>query len=781
LRDPPPSYSRRSDYPSLVRIVIMMRVRSPNASARRSRRSPVVVAAALVLLGLLATTARLDAPSDGSVLRLGWSTWHPDGVVVDVLDTPSDPAPHTDSTLHKGDLVIAIAGHRLADGLGGLERPGTGDTLTYDVVRDGVTQVAVRMEQPDPYPLLNEGWGNLIFVFALAGLAIALYLRRPDEPATKPLLILAAGLLGSTLTVVAGLPVLALATAGPDLWLFHLNVVGAYSVAWGAALAFTLLFVPDHPWLGARRRRTLTAAYATPLTMMVAWSATAALFAPNGLRWLGLVHAGQTAVTAITLVVVAISGLVAYRHRDNPLTRNRLRWLAGGGAVAGMLGIAGWHLPELTTGRHLLPSGALGLSALPFVAGIAVALRRHRLFDIERLANRSLVYAAVVAVLVAGYAAVVALLVSGLRISGTAAAALAAAGAALALAPLRNAAQGAVNRLMYGDRTDPTSALARLGTRLHAVMLPGDVLPAVVETVAKSLRVPYVGIELGDDAGGFQVAAEHGVATGTVHSEPLLHHGSTVGRLRVSARGRDDPLDEVDLALIGTLAKQVGVAVQAVRLHEDLVRSRAQVVALREDERRRLRRDLHDGLGPGLAAIGLKAGLASRDVATDSAAHGLLNDIATEVKAGIADIRRLVEELRPPALDELGLVGAVRSRAAAMAGEMSIEVSGSDGAEPLPAAVETAAFRIAVEAMTNAVRHSGGRCCAVSIAIGDRGVDVIVKDDGAGLEPTHAVGVGLRSMRERAAELGGALSVGSPSEGGTVVQAWLPYAFGAKR
>jgi signal transduction histidine kinase len=309
-------------------------------------------------------------------------------------------------------------------------------------------------------------------------------------------------------------------------------------------------------------------------------------------------------------------------------------------------------------------------------------------------------------------------------------------------------------------------------------MLPGDVLPAVVETVAQSLRVPYAGIELADGAGGFWVAAEHGIASGLVHSEPLLHHGVTVGRLRVSARGRDDPLDEVDLVLIGSLAKQVGVAVQAVRLHEDLVRSRAEVVALREDERRRLRRDLHDGLGPALAAIGLKAGLASREVPAESPARGHLDEIAAEVKAGLADIRRLVEALRPPALDELGLVGALQSRAATMSGEMSIDVSGSEGTMPLPAAVETAAFRIAVEAMTNAARHSRGRSCLVSIEAGDRGVDVVVRDDGRGWDSAHTVGVGLRSMRERAAELGGVLSLRSPSEGGTVVHAWLPFVFG---
>ena len=223
---------------------------------------------------------------------------------------------------------------------------------------------------------------------------------------------------------------------------------------------------------------------------------------------------------------------------------------------------------------------------------------------------------------------------------------------------------------MYGDRDDPAGVLARLGDRMQAVMLPDDVLPAVVETVAQSLRLPYVAIDLADATGEFRLAAEHGAPVGAVHAETLTHHGAAVGRLRVSERGRDDPLEPADLELVRSLAREVGPAVQAVRLHQDLLRSRAEVVALREDERRRLRRDLHDGLGPALAAIGLKAGLAARQVPPESAARGLLGEIDSEVKASLGDIRRLVEALRPPALDELGLVGAVRSRAAALAGDV---------------------------------------------------------------------------------------------------------------
>jgi signal transduction histidine kinase len=329
---------------------------------------------------------------------------------------------------------------------------------------------------------------------------------------------------------------------------------------------------------------------------------------------------------------------------------------------------------------------------------------------------------------------------------------------------------------MYGQRDEPAGVLAELGERLQAVLLPADVATVTVDTIARSLRVPYVALDIVDATGAMHVVAEHGVERAPAHAEPLLHHGNLVGRLRVSGRGPDDPLDDADVALVGSLARQVGPAVQAVRLHADLVRARAAVVTLREEERRRLRRDLHDGIGPVLATIALKAGLAARTV-PDGPAKELLGQIGTEVADGLGDVRRLAEELRPPVIDELCLAGALRRRAEALSGALVVEVDAPADRLVLPAAVESAAYGIAVEAMTNAVRHSGGSRCTVSLTVSGTDLVVDVRDDGFGLAGDRTPGVGLRSMRERAEELGGRCDIRSDATG-TEIRARLPLTTG---
>jgi signal transduction histidine kinase len=277
--------------------------------------------------------------------------------------------------------------------------------------------------------------------------------------------------------------------------------------------------------------------------------------------------------------------------------------------------------------------------------------------------------------------------------------------------------------------------------------------------VAASLRLPYVALE-GPD--GTALAA-HGTP-GVVERWPLAYEGEQVGTLAASPRRGEAAFDERDRTLLADLARQAGPAVRAEALTADLVDSRQRLVTAREEERRRLRRDLHDGLGPMLAGIGLNLDAARTAVASGTDPDAYLTT-AKEVSAqAIRDLRGLVYDLRPPSLDDLGLAGAVRVQAARLG--VGIEVA-ADDLPALPAAVEVAAFRTAVEAVTNAVRHGGASRCTVRLTAG-RDLLLEVGDDGRSTGP-WSPGVGLTAMRERAAELGGTLSAGPSATGGRVL------------
>jgi len=365
--------------------------------------------------------------------------------------------------------------------------------------------------------------------------------------------------------------------------------------------------------------------------------------------------------------------------------------------------------------------------------------------------------------------------------------------------PLRDRLQRGVNRLMYGERDDPYSVLSRLGQRLEAALAPDAMLATIVETVKESLKLPYVAIALKlEDTDAFSVAASAGAPVAGPLTLPLVYQNETVGQLILAPRAPGETFSHADRRLLDDLARQAGVAVHAVRLTADLQRSRERLVATREEERRRIRRDLHDGLGPHLAALHLQAGVLRSLIPRDpAAAEALVVELRGEIRAAIADIRRLVYELRPPTLDELGLVGAVRARAAqcspsgAVNAEPNSTAPGASGFQavveapeqlpPLPAAVEVAAYRIVEEALTNAVRHAQARTCIIRLALTEAGdhkesplLRLEIIDDGIGLPADYKAGVGFHSMRERAAELGGTCVIETSSGGGAQVRVHLP-------
>jgi signal transduction histidine kinase len=256
---------------------------------------------------------------------------------------------------------------------------------------------------------------------------------------------------------------------------------------------------------------------------------------------------------------------------------------------------------------------------------------------------------------------------------------------------------------------------------------------------------------------------------------------ATMGLLTLPIVLTGHPLAERNTTALLALPVPIALAFAVIRDRlfqiDLLARSRGRIVAAREEERRRLRRDLHDGLGPSLAAVGLKVDLARERAATDTAGLGpLLDEIRGDIRSVISDVRRLARELRPPTLDSLGLVGAIGQQASTMSGGSgpSIRVEVDEPLPALPAAVEVVAYRIAIEAMTNAVRHAQATSCSIRLAVDRDGLVVEVIDDGVGIDPEAAAGVGLHSIDERAAEVGGEVDLDARPGGGTIVRARLP-------
>jgi two-component system NarL family sensor kinase len=488
----------------------------------------------------------------------------------------------------------------------------------------------------------------------------------------------------------------------------------------------------------------------------------------------GLLPAWTTGILVICEAIIlclSLVSLVVRFRRASGLERLQIGWYVLGAILTALLFIVAIAVYAFSSyiGDGLFAISGGMVIALPALGGIAMI--RHRLYDVDLVLNRTLVYGALTACVVGAYAGLVfgvGTIASG---QGTVVAAAAAALCALAAAPLRSRLQRGVNQLLYGARHEPVAAVSDLGRRLEATLEPGAVLPTLVEAVARALRLPYAAVELAT-ADGYVPGARVGEPRGQPLEIPLLAQGESVGRLLLSPRRAGEELSQADRDVLEMLARQAGPAVQAVRLHADLQRSREELVTAREEERRRLRRDLHDGLGPSLAAIAMQVAAADSLSGKPEALHELLSAVEQQTLQALADIRRLVYDLRPPALDDLGLVSALRELGRRF-GNLRVTIDADARFDDLPAALEVAIYRIASEAITNAARHANATTCDVSLSY-DGALAVEVRDDGDGLPDAPRAGIGMSSMRERASELGGTCSIASAEGGGTIVHARLP-------
>lgn len=565
------------------------------------------------------------------------------------------------------------------------------------------------------------------------------------------------------------------------------------SWVWGLGFAplatFGLLLFPDGRLPGPRWRLV---AWLDGLAIGLIWIPNA--FAPGPLQnhpvadnplgvpvpmsWMVAIGASGFALLLTGMGCSTAAAVVRWR-RASDIERAQLSWFA----LAAVLLVSAVVLPTPDTLHTVLTLVAVPL--LPF--SVAVAVLRRRLYGVEVAVQRSLVYTTLTVLLLLVYALTVALLGAVLQHrAGPAASLTATALVAVAFAPVRDRLQRGAARLLFGDRDDPYRVLSGVGRRLDEVDPatgpdPGAVdvvLGEIVRTVATSLRLPFVQLTVADRDNEEPLTAWVGERPDAVHAVDLTFRGVRVGSLEAATRGPREPFSAAELALLGDLGRQLGVTAQAMTLSRDLQRSRERLVTTREEERRRMRRDLHDGLGPALAGIALGLDAVSRlSAARPDEASLLARQLKEEVHASLGAVRLLVEGLRPPALDQLGLVGALRQQAELLGGrEAGLEVAvDADGLPALPAAVEVAAYRITSEAMTNVSRHAEARHCRVGLCIDETGaLRVEVEDDGVGLSNGRRTGVGMQAMRERAVELGGSWRAVPVPTGGTRVAARIP-------
>ncbi|WP_432877789.1 histidine kinase [Kribbella sp. CA-245084] len=606
---------------------------------------------------------------------------------------------------------------------------------------------------------------------------------------------------------------------------------------------------------------------------------------------------------AILLAIVCLA--VRYRRADET-GRRQLLWLLLASVIA-ILFVTPW---AFVTGTPILV-----LLAIPLIPiSVAVAIVRYQLLDIRLVISRALTWGLLSLVAIGIYAVLVALLDS-LIASQVGRSAAVTVFVALIIAPVLPRLQQLVDRALYGDRHDPARVASRVGEQLSAG------LPGVVAAIRSALRLPYAALTVDGE-----VIAVDGTLGAVVPLE-LSYGGEVVGSLDIGVRSGESGLSSADRSVLALVAVPLAVAVHATRLSAELQSSREKLISAREEERRRLRRDLHDGLGPTLTGIAFSADAVAnlitpapppspppngtqrsadppappppngtqvstadtppppspngtqgstadappppspngtqastadappppspngtrgstadahpspppngtqastadappppspngtRGSAADahpppppndtpgstadappppspngtrgsadapppspdtSRAVELLTRLRADTRTAIGDIRRLVDDLRPPALDELGLVGALRQRADQLsfrADGATIHVAVSaNGLPTLPAALEVAAYRIATEALTNVVRHSRATSAVLALRCGSD-LEIEVTDDGP---PNGAwrPGVGLQAMRERAAELGGTFNAG-PTPTGGLVRASFPLA-----
>ncbi len=741
----------------------------------------------ILLIGgvlLICSTAqlayRLTLPTDG------WSyTSGAIGTAAEDTITYNTNLINQPSSLQSGDFVLAVEGHPYAElmshaltgepTLVGNWRAGT--TVRY-LVQRGDTTVAldVPLYHWRVRDVVRLALGNVWLLIHLISAALGLFVfyKRPYDIAARVMFMLHTILLAASIsdTLYWGLPEI----INPPALLLALvwsNWIYGGLIA-PTVLFLALTFPQPKPFILQHPLLVTATVYGTlPLLVLLA--------GPQPfLGW------GWTAVCGLCSLIAVGHTLLTAR---DAISQRQLRW-----AGLGFASLAFSILLEATGGFDFYPESVQQLIPLlapwlqlAFPITLAVAILRYRLFEIDLILSRTLVYGALTICVISLYISLVTYLGTLFHSEDNLISSLIATGiVAVVFQPLRQRLQRAVNRLLFGQRSEPYAVITTLGRQLENVSAPNGVFAAIVETIGQTLKLPYVAITTADEArllAAFPAGADRSSPSAKLLHLPLNYQNQLVGVLLVAPRYGEERFSDVEYKLLSDLARQTGIAVYAARITADVQRSRERIVLAREEERRRLRRDLHDGLGPHLASQTLTLDVIAKLMRSDSdQAATLLLVVREQMQQAVSDIRDLIYGLRPPVLDDLGLYGAVEEFANRVQqhGMPRVTLHLAPALVPLPAAVEVAAYRIFQEALNNVVKHAQASLCEIRLetkwedAAKDAYLLLDVIDNGIGIASQRLSGVGLQSMRERSEELGGQLVIEAAAGGGTRIQALLP-------
>ena len=648
---------------------------------------------------------------------------------------------------------------------------------------------------PDVFRPSNSSVVGLVAILAMSSVGALVAWRRPANRIGWLLLAIAFSAIfldlpklyaGVAVYVHPGLP-------GAD-WLYWLSQI-AWMFLFAQLLVLLPLWFPDGRLL-SRRWSIVIGLAAIPVILVIAGSldpsATAPLRNPVEVQAMaGMNNALNGAPFAVLLLgtyALGVSSLVVRYRRGGEQERQQLKWLLVGVVLLLAALLMSFFVPALQN-APLIPFAA---ATLPVAIGIAVL--RYRLYDIDLIINRALVYGGLAAVISAVYVLLVvgigAMIGSNQRflLSLVATAII-----ALAFQPLRQRAQQLANRLVYGKRATPYEALSQFSEQLSETYSHEDIL----ERMARIL-----GEGTGAERAEVWVRAGHRLVLASVSPKaaepraplvmqngalpnmqrdtvvPVSHAGELLGALAVDKK-RGETLNTVEQKLVTDLAGQAGLVLKNVGLNqellarlEDLRASRQRLVTAQDEERRRLERDLHDGAQQHLVALKIKLGLAEAAAQPETRVRSLITQLKQDADDALDTMRELARGIYPPLLASDGLEAALRAQIRRIT--VAVDLQFDDVARQ-PREVEGAVYFCCLEALQNVAKYAQATRVSLRVWQEDANLAFRVQDDGKGFDPvTVPQGSGLQNIRDRVEALGGSLEVRSVPDQGTTIQGRVP-------